>query len=160
MPPKSVPDNAPQDAPRHPYGPRTLAALVPALVRPAFKRRGPATVQVLADWEVIAGPAIAAVTTPRKLFAGTLVIACSGPIALELQHLAPALIGRINAHLGQVAVTRLRFTQDTPPPPPELPRRRAPATEAARRAVAGLPEGSLRDALEALGRQVLAKPPR
>lgn len=155
-----APKHDPGNAERHIYGPRGLASLVPALVRPAFKRRGLATVQVLADWDAIAGPAIAAVTTPKKLFAGTLVIACSGPIAMELQHLAPTLIGRINAHLGQVAVTRLRFTQDAPPAPVATPRRRVAATEAAKRAVDGVPDGPLRDALESLGRQVLARPPR
>lgn len=145
---------------RHFSGPRGLASLVPALVRPAFRRRAPATAQVLADWDAIAGPAIAAVTTPKKLFAGTLVIACSGPIAMELQHLAPQVIARINAHLGEIAVTRLRFVQHSPPAATGLPRARTPATAAARAAVAGLAPGPLRDALEALGRQVLAPPPR
>lgn len=149
--------NAPrEEAARHVYGPRAVGALVPALVRPAFRKRAPATAQVLADWEAIVGPAIAAVTVPRKLFSGTLAIACSGPMALELQHLAPQLIARINGHLGRVAVTRLRFVQDAPPAPlrPRPPRPAAIAQ--AKAAVAALPEGELRDALEALGRAVLA----
>ncbi len=144
------------DKPRHPYGPRPVGALVPALVRPAFRRRAPATAQVLADWEAIIGPAIAAVTVPRRLSAGTLTLACSGPIALELQHLSAQLMARVNGHLGQVAVTRLRFVQDAPVVAP----RRAPRPQAvaqAREAVAGLPPGPLRDALEALGRAVLAR---
>lgn len=143
---------------RHVFGPRPLGALLPPLVRPAFKKRSPATAQVLADWGAIMGPAIAAVTTPRKLFAGTLSIACVGPVAMELQHLAPTLIGRINAHMGQVTVTRLRFVQDLQPLPPQKPARR-PAGAAAEKAVSGLPEGALRDALEALGRMVLSTPP-
>lgn len=143
---------------RHVFGPRPLAAVLPPLVRPAFRKRSPATAQVLADWEAIMGPAIAAVTTPRKLFTGTLTISCVGPVAMELQHLAPTLIGRINAHMGQVIVSRLRFVQDLQPPKPPQPARK-PATEAASRAVAGLPEGPLRDALEQLGRMVLSTPP-
>jgi hypothetical protein len=141
---------------RHVYGPRAVGALVPALVKPAFRKRAPATAQVLADWEAIVGPAIAAVSVPRKLFGGTLAIACSGPLALELQHLAPQLIERINRHMGRIAVTRLRFVQDAPPrhAAPRPPRPAAVAK--ARAAVAGLPEGDLRDALEALGRAVLA----
>jgi hypothetical protein len=142
---------------RHVYGPRPVGVLVPGVVRPAFRRRAPATAQVLADWDAIVGPAIAAVTTPRKLFAGTLAIACSGPMAVELQHLSDQLIGRINGHLGQVAVTRLRFMQEmkpaTPAPPPPRPR----AIAAAKAAVATLPAGELRDALAALGRAVLAR---
>jgi hypothetical protein len=140
------------------YGPRPLGALIPPLVKPAFRKRAPATAQVLADWEAIMGPAIAAVTTPRKLFAGTLSIACIGPVAMELQHLAPTLIARINAHMGQVIVSRLRFVQDLQPAPPQG-KRRLPADAAARSAVEGMPQGPLRDALESLGRMVLSTPP-
>jgi hypothetical protein len=144
---------------RHIYGPRPVGALLPALVRPAFRKRAPATAPVLADWEAIVGPALAATTTPRKLFSGTLAIACAGPVAMELQHLSEELMARINGHLGRVAVTRLRFIQDVPLPLPVAPPPRPQATVAARRAVESLPEGPLRDALEALGRVVLTSPP-
>ncbi len=128
------------------------------LVRPAFRRRSPATAQVLADWDAIVGPAIAAVTTPRRLAAGTLTIACAGPIAMELQHLATEVLARINAHLGRQVVTGLRFVQTldplppfAPPPPPADPAGIA-GVEAA---LADLPEGELRGALAALGRTLL-----
>ena len=144
---------------RHVYGPRPLSALVPRLTRPAFRRRAPATAQVLADWSTIVGPAIAAVTTPRRLSAGSLTIACAGPIAMELQYLSAELIGRINAHLGSQIVASLRFVQTAAPPPPPLPLQTTPAdvTAAADQAVATLPEGELRAALAALGRAVLAR---
>jgi hypothetical protein len=142
---------------RHVYGPRPIGALVPALVRPAFRKRSPADAQILADWEALVGPAIAAVTTPRKLFGGTLSILCSGPMAIELQHLSEQLISRINGHLGQVTVTRLRFSQDLPRPVVPPPRPRPQANAAASAAVADLPVGNLRDALEALGRVLLAR---
>ena len=145
------------EAERHVYGPRQLSALVPGLVRPAFRRRAPATAQVLADWDIIVGPAIAAVATPRKLFAGTLAIACPGPVALELQHLSGQLVERINTHLGKTVVTRLRFMQDALAAPPLAPRPPPQAVAEARAAVALLPEGGLRDALEALGRMVLTR---
>ncbi len=145
-----------EDDKRHVYGPRQLSALVPALVRPAFRNRAPATAQVLADWEAIVGPAIAAVTTPRKLFAGALAIACTGPMALELQHLSEQLMARINAHLGRVAVTRLRFIQEHLTPP-ILPKPRPRAVAAARKAVAGIDDPALHEALERLGQSVLAR---
>ena len=145
------------DAPRHLYGARPVGALIPALVRPAFRRRSPATAQVLADWEAIMGPAIAAVTVPRKLFAGTLAIGCSGPMALELQHLSTELIARINRYLGRVTVTRLRFVQDLAPPPRRPPPPRPQAIAEARAAVVGLSDDPLRDALESLGRAVLTR---
>ena len=93
------------------YGPRPVGALMPRLTRAAFRRRSPATAQVMADWPAIVGPAIATVTTPRRLAAGSLTIACAGPIAMELQHLAGEVIARINAHLGSQAVATLRFVQ-------------------------------------------------
>lgn len=144
-------------APRHVYGPRPVSALVPALTRAAFRRRSPAAAQILADWPSIIGPALAAVTTPRRLAAGTLTLACTGPIATELQHLATELIARINAHLGTPTVRALRFVQTAPPPTlrPPAPRITAATTKAAEAAVTGLPSGELRDALLALGRAVL-----
>lgn len=139
-------------ADRHPYGPRPVGALVAAITRPAFRKRAPAAAQVLADWAAIVGPALAAVAAPRRLAAGTLTLACSGPIALELQHLSGELIGRINGHLGRIVVERLRFVQDATPqriPAPAPPKRQSAAAP-----VPGLPPGGLHDALAALGRAV------
>ena len=143
---------------RYVYGPRPLAAVLPALVRPAFRGRAAAVAQVLADWAAIVGPVYAGQTVPRRLVAGTLTIGCAGTVAMELQHVAPLLIERINAHLGRAAVTGLRFVQQSAPAaraaPDEVPRL---AEAAAREAVAPLPPGELRDALERLGRVVLAR---
>jgi hypothetical protein len=140
------------------YGPRPVGALMPRLTRAAFRRRSPATARVMADWSAIVGPAIAAVTTPRRLAAGSLTIACAGPIAMELQHLAGEVIARINAHLGTQAVTALRFVQT-----PELlqpltvvaPRLDPAELAAVDAAVGSLPEGELRSALASLGRTML-----
>jgi hypothetical protein len=145
---------------RHVYGARSLGSLVPRLTRPAFRRRAPATAQVLADWSSIVGPAIAAVTTPRRLVSGTLTIACAGPIAMELQYLGGELVERINAHLGSQVVSGLRFVQTTDIAVPRPPLHTQPDPSehaAAEAAVAGLPEGELRTALAALARAVLAR---
>lgn len=145
---------------RRAYGARGVGALIPAIARPVFRRRSPAASQILADWASIVGPALAATTVPRRLSAGRLAIACAGPVAMELQHLAPQLIARINAYVGQALVTELRFTQDHVPapalvvPPPKQASAQAIATVAKK--VSALPDGPLRDALEALGRSVHA----
>ncbi|MCO6417737.1 DUF721 domain-containing protein [Siccirubricoccus sp. KC 17139] len=137
---------------RSPYGPRPLGALLPALTRSAFKRRSPAGAMLLADWVNVVGPALAAVTRPQRLAQGTLTLGCTGPVAMELSHLAPQLIQRINGHLGRVAVERLRFVQlpglapKAAPPRPE-PAPLPPATHAALEA---LPSGELREALAKL----------
>ena len=112
------------DSPRHVYGPRPIGALIPSLTRPAFRSRSPGSVQLMTDWAEIAGPALAAITSPRRFASGTLTLACIGPVALELQHLAGPLMERINAHLGRAVVTRLRFVQDMAPPAPARDRRR------------------------------------
>jgi hypothetical protein len=147
---------------RHVYGARSLGALVPKVTRPAFRRRAPATAQVLSDWPAIVGPAIAAVAVPRRLVSGTLTITCTGPIAMELQYLGGELLGRINTHLGGQVVTGLRFVQTVAPadpaPAPELRLKPDPADMAkAAAAVAGLADGELRTALAALGSAMLAR---
>ena len=141
------------------HGPRPIAALVPSVTKAAFRRAGAATAQLMDAWSGIVGPALADLTTPRRLTQGTLTIACSGPTAMELQHLATELTARINTHLGAGTVKRLRFVQSTVVQPPPVPRPRpTPAMEAsANAAVAHLPEGPLRDALAALGRAVLTE---
>lgn len=149
-------------APRNVYGPRPVGALVPALTRPAFRRQGPAAAQVLADWAAIVGPSLAAITQPRRLWAGTLSIGCSGPVAMELQHLAPELMARINAQLGAEPVQRLRFVQGAPRAASAAPPTPSPspaAVRAAETAVEPLPAGPLRDALASLGRAVLTPRP-
>lgn len=138
-------------------GPRALGALLPRLTRPAFKRRSPAGAALMADWPAVVGPALAAVTAPKRLGNGTLVIACAGPVAMELTHLAPQLIGRINAHLGQVVVERLRFVQQASSgAAPAAPREAEPVAlpPRVRDAMASVPEGELREALEKLARGV------
>ena len=147
----------PEPDKRHVWGPRAVGALVPALTRPAFRRRSPATAQILADWTAIVGPALAAVTVPRRLSGTTLTLACSGPIALELQHMSGELAARINGHVGRVVVERLRFVQEALPGPAPLASR--PANEPPPEPIAGLPPGPLNDALARLG-QAIGRPTR
>ena len=146
---------------RFPTAPVALAALIPPLTRVAFRKRSPAGAQLMADWGSIIGPALAAVTQPVRLSSGTLTLGCAGPVAMELQHLAPELIARINAHLGRAAVERLKFVQQAPmggvaaPPPPPRPAA-LPASLQAR--LDSMPPGELRDALAKLAGGVYRKP--
>ncbi len=111
----------------------------------------------MADWGAIVGPALSAVTQPLRLAQGTLTIACAGPVAMELQHLAPELLRRINGALGKAAVERLRFVQQAPAGsrphfPPARPE--APLPSPVRDRLGTVPEGELREALENLARAV------
>jgi hypothetical protein len=147
------------EARRFAGGPRPIGALVPRLTRPAFRRRNPAGALLLADWPAVVGPALAAVTVPKRLSAGTLVLGCAGPVAIELSHLAPELIARINGHLGRAAVERLRFVQLAMAPAP--PRPRPPAAVLPGRVTAAIgevPGEELRAALAKLARGVYRDP--
>ena len=142
---------------RHVYGPRPVAALLPRITRPVFRRRTAAAAQVLTDWPEIVGPALAAVSVPRRLSHRTLTIACTGPVAMELQHYAPEVMARINAHLGSPTVAVLRFVQtvDVAPilaAPPAEPAQDIPVWVDA--VLDDMPEGGLRLALAALGQAV------
>ncbi len=145
------------EARRFPGAPLPLASLIPAVTRPAFRRRSPAGAQVLADWPALVGPAIADVTRPLRLTQGTLTIACAGPVAMELQHLAPELMRRINGAVGRATVERLRFVQQAPArlrPAAAAAAPAAPIPQPVRDRLGAVPAGDLREALENLARAV------
>ena len=124
-----------------------LAQLVPGVTRPAFRKRSPAGAELMADWPNVVGPRLAAATEPRRLSRGQLTIACAGPMAMELQHVAAELIDRINTYAGSKIIDRLRFVQDQIAPPAHaLPRQKTVEPEP----VPGLPEGDLNTALAGL----------
>jgi hypothetical protein len=142
--------------PRRSFAPRGIAALLAPVLRPAFRKRAPAAAQLLADWPMLAGPQLAARAAPVKFAAGTLTLACSGPVAMELQLSAPAIIQRLNLGLGSAMVERLRFMRQTPAlagAVPGLARRQfervAPPEN--------LPDGALGEALAKLYQGVRSK---
>lgn len=140
-------------------GPRDLAALVPRLTRPAFRKKSPDSAQILADWPIIVGPGTAGMAEPMKLSAGTLTLACTGPAAMELGMAAPAIMERINAHLGRIAVRKLAFVQRPPRPEPPRPKRPVPGPipERTTSSLGAVPGEELRAALERLAKGVFSK---
>jgi hypothetical protein len=167
----SDPETKDQSEHRGSAGPRALAESVSRLTRPLLGKRGMVGAILLAEWSTIVGEALGQYTAPTKLAfpsqkegaekgGGTLhITAASGAFALELQHHAPRLIERVNAHFGYGAVARLaikqgpvtRMRKAPPPPPAPLP----PAAEKAlRESLADIEDPSLRDALMRLGRRI------
>lgn len=134
---------------------RSLAALLPAVTAPAFRRRSPTGAMLMSQWPDVVGPAHAAVTSPRRLSAGTLTIACAGPVAMELQHLGDTLIARINTWCGEPLVSRLRFVQDPAAGVRPRPQRRKPQKPSVTCTLPEMEEGPLRQALETLGTDIL-----
>lgn len=164
--PKKPEPAAPRRPIRRASGPRALSTLLPAVAKTAFKRGGQALAALATDWDAIVGPEMGRQTLPVKLaFApgeragGTLHIAASGSLALELQHLEPQVLERINGHFGYRAVERIRLVQDVARVEARL-RRRVPAPKANANAPAppvdGVEDADLRAALERLG-QALAR---
>lgn len=167
------------------YGGRPLADWVDGCIAPALARFGFGEVDIVSGWADIAGPRVAAfaepveIKWPRKGAASkmpraggdapsepgggrppaTLVVRVEGAFALELQHLAPLLIERINAHLGWRCIGKLalrqaplagRAARSMPAPPP-----RPAAVAAARDLTGGIDDDALRAALVRLGARTL-----
>ncbi|MGQ0677093.1 MAG: DUF721 domain-containing protein [Rhodospirillales bacterium] len=157
---------------------RPLAATLPAVTRAALGKRGMALAALLSEWEAIMGPALAGATQPIRLVraraqghetaedsGAVLELRAWGAAAVEVQHLEPRLIERINAHFGYRAVKRLklrqgppagaRLRQDSAVPPIRPPG--AAEERALFRQLEGVGDESLRDALAGLGRAVAGK---
>jgi hypothetical protein len=129
------------------YAPRGIAALLAPVVRPAFRRRAPAAAHLLSDWNSLAGPELSTLAAPIKFAGGTLTLACAGPAALELQHVAPQIIARLNQAIGQTMIERLRFVQNPPAAAAPSP---APLPSTPKTSPNNLPEGPLGEALAKL----------
>lgn len=147
-----------------------LGRLVGAVLGPTARRRGFTETAILADWRSIVGPTLAGrcqpmrVEFPRgKARGGTLELHARGGAALEIQHLAPQLLERINGFFGYPAIRRLRLVHAPPAPPvqrePEAHPRALSRAEEERlqRCVGALDGQPLGAALLALGRALHAR---
>lgn len=102
-------------------GARPLGQVLAPIIRPLAKQRPAAEAALLADWPAVVGPELARLAWPLRLrfdrpaerSQGVLELACDSAAAVEVQHLAPQFIGRVNAYLGYPAVARLRLRQKT-----------------------------------------------
>ncbi len=98
---------------------RTIGASVAKLTKPIFGKRGFGQGEIVTEWPNIAGKTLASHTLPEKIayqknqrHGGTLHLRIdSAGLALELQHLEPQLIERINTHFGYRAVASIKIIQ-------------------------------------------------
>ncbi len=158
---------------------KPLAELIEGCIGPAFAAQGFASTDILAAWPEIVGERLSRYCRPSKLEwprrrrkatepgvhapdSGTLVVRVEGVFAIELQHLAPVVIQRINAHYGWACVDRLVLQQDrvgrgsrSASRPSVDPERRG----AVALAVSRVDDERLRDALDRLGVAVVATRP-
>lgn len=149
-------------------GPRPIGRTVPDIAGTALGKRGLAFGALISDWESIVGTNLARYTLPDKLSFprgkrenATLHIRAMGPIALELQHLEPLILERINGFFGYAAVSKIRLIHAALPSPPQRPIRfrDLTTTEEMRLSdtTAGVDDPDLRAALERLGRAMLSR---
>jgi hypothetical protein len=156
--------------------PRPLADLVEACLSPALAAQGFASSDVVVAWPEIVGERLAGHCRPVKLqwprrnrdLAGSeasepavLVVKVEGAFALELQHLAPLIVERVNGYFGWRCVGRLSIKQgpvEADPAPAGLrPEPDPESLRAAEAKVGPLEDERLRRSLARLGALVMTQ---
>ncbi len=152
-----------------------VGARVMAVARAAFVKRGFAEAHVLSHWPDIAGEMLAEYSAPEKLVfprgsgdagakgrrsGATLTIRVDGPVAVEIRHIEPQILERINGYYGYGAVARLKIVQGPLPARarPHLRKirsLRAEERDALAQGLEKIEEPGLRAALEKLGERVI-----
>ncbi|MDZ5698811.1 DUF721 domain-containing protein [Chelativorans sp. M5D2P16] len=153
--------------------PVPVSDLASDLLDPVLRRRAGLSIDLVQCWAEIVGERLAERTRPEKIAwprrmheddpfePATLVIACSGPAALHVQHETSEIIARANAFLGFGAIGRVRIVQKqvNTAQAHKRPRPR-PLSETERRKLARITDPiedeGLRASLERLGSNVLA----
>lgn len=145
--------------------PRAISRTLAKVTRPVLEKRGAAFAALVAGWPDIVGArfaddtALERLAQPRGGGPGVLHLRVTPALALELQHLAPQLIERINAFLGHRAVERLAFVQRPmairPPRRPGPDRPDALRLRAAESAAAAIDDPELRQIMTRFGSRVL-----
>lgn len=111
-------------------GVRSVAEMVPQVGAMAFKRFGFVQSSIVSRWAEIVGTRYAEVSTPEsirfpagKKQDGVLSLLVSGSHAPMMQHVAPAILERVNRFFGYPAVARITMRQGAAP---KVEPRRAP----------------------------------
>ena len=148
-------------------GPRTLAGILPALTGKALGRRGLAFGGLLSEWSSIVGPRLAGRSAPYRIVFphgqrenAVLHLRVATAAALDIQHLEPQVIERINGFFGYKAVARLKLIhapmvrpRSAAPRPRPLSAAEGAAIDAAARTI---PDADLSEALARFGRTLAA----
>ncbi|MBA4210989.1 MAG: DUF721 domain-containing protein [Parvibaculum sp.] len=155
------------------YRPAPIGARVLGVARSAFAKRGFSEAHILARWAEIVGTGLAEYSSPEKLVfprasgedtrmrqGAVLTVRVDGPVAVEIRHLEPQILERINSYYGYAAVARLKLVQGPLPPKPRPRYRRIRALapqerQALAQELEKIEEPALKQALEKLGENVL-----
>ncbi|MBP2303159.1 DUF721 domain-containing protein [Azospirillum picis] len=152
-------------------GPRRIGQSVPEVAGKVLGKRGLAFGALITDWPSIVGHQLSLRTAPDKLSfprgkreEATLHIRAMGAIALELQHLEPQIIERINSFFGYRAVAKIKLVHaalPSAPSPVVRPRTLTMDEEiTVTTTTSAVEDEELRATLERFGRSLLARPKR
>ena len=150
------------------HGPRRFGDLARPLLSPALRKQGFAQNEIVTRWREVVGALLASRSMPERLrfpqgerIDGTLFIRVESSFALEFQHLTPQILERVNTFYGYRAVAKLVMKQGPIPRPAVRPAAAdkplpAEAHAGLEHSLEGLKSGPLKDALNRLGRRLLA----
>lgn len=98
---------------------RAVGAVLGRITAPVMKKRGFREVDILSHWSLIVGNQLAGLSCPERISrngrgtqdGAVLTVRVEGAMALEVQHMAPLILERINQHYGAGTVARLNIVQ-------------------------------------------------
>ncbi|MGD8327546.1 MAG: DciA family protein [Sphingomonadales bacterium] len=150
-------------------GPRRIEDLIDGAARKTFRKQGFAEAAVLTKWPLIVGELLSTHCLPERMrfprgkkIGATLSVRAEGAFALELQHLEPVILERINVFFGYRAVEKLRIIHGPlpkAPPRSKVLTEEKPLEEKDERRIQGMTKSiedpKLREAVTNLGRSIL-----
>lgn len=154
---------------------RPLAEFLDVCLSPSLAAQGFATSDIIMAWADIVGERLAAFTQPLKIEwkrkpphadpearpePATLVVRVESAFALELQHMAPTIIDRVNTYYGWRCIGKLVLKQG---PVRRVEKRKPPALvlspadrEKVSSAIGDIQEDGLKAALDRLGQAIVS----
>jgi hypothetical protein len=156
------------------FGAKPLAELIENALQPIMAAQGFASTDIIIGWPEIIGEKLAEFSRPVKIEwprrrsygddgqggeAATLVLKVESAFALDIQHMLPVLIERVNARYGWRCIGKIVIKQGPVPRPSHAAPRRSldPAMiEQASQQIGAIEDEGLRDALVRLGAGILS----
>lgn len=152
------------------YVTQALGKSISRLTKTTYGKRGFADGEILRHWSNIVGDLLAKASLPEKIIYpnnkngdGTLHLRVGNPgLALDIQHMEPTILERINAHFGYRAVGRLKIIQAPLPARDEKidfkPKALSPQEEKTlAQSLTTIQDPDLKQALENLGHSVTGR---
>ena len=155
-------------------GAKPLAEFLAEAIEQAAKRQGFGQAGLLLYWEEVVGERLAGMAEPIKIVwpprqwsaeakartaPATLILQVESAFALEIQHLAPLILERVNVHFGWACVGRILLKQGPLTARrarrPSVPKPDPKVQKAASQRLDGFSDERLRQALTRLGSHAL-----